>query len=115
MQVPPGELGDLPDDPDCLILIVDLDIDLLNFVGSKHFALTHFGRYLQQLRAYTPGPIVADMFCLLRLELELAVQAKALLMAREAVSTCRPMTIWKRFWPSAATCSDRSASSGCWP
>ena len=46
--------------------------------------MTHFGRVLQQLRARTPGPIVADMFCLLRLELELAVQAKALLMAREA-------------------------------
>ena len=53
-------------------------------VGSEHFAVTHFGRYLQQLRERTPGPIVADMFCLLRLELELAVQAKALLIAREA-------------------------------
>jgi protease PrsW len=63
---------------------LDLDIELLNLVGSEHFGVTHFGRYLQQLRAHTPGPIVADMFCLLRLELELSVQAKALLMAREA-------------------------------
>ena len=31
-----------------------------------------------------PGPVVADMFCLLRLELELSVQAKAMLLAREA-------------------------------
>ena len=31
-----------------------------------------------------PGPVVADMFCLLRLELELSIQAKAMLMAREA-------------------------------
>ena len=63
---------------------MDLDIELLNLVGSEHFAVTHFGQYLQQLRARTPGPVVADMFCLLRLELELAVQAKALLMVREA-------------------------------
>ena len=31
-----------------------------------------------------PGPVVADMFCLLRLELELSVQAKAMLIARKA-------------------------------
>jgi protease PrsW len=51
---------------------------------SDGFAFTRFGRYLQELRARVPGPVVADMFCLLRLELELAVQAKALLIAREA-------------------------------
>ncbi|HZA33580.1 MAG TPA: hypothetical protein VE505_01570, partial [Vicinamibacterales bacterium] len=39
--------------------------------------------YLKELRAHFPGPIVADMFCLLRLELELSVQAKAMLMVRE--------------------------------
>lgn len=63
---------------------MDLDLELLNLVGSEHFALTHFGRYLQELRARVPGPVVADMFCLLRLELELSIQAKAKLMAREA-------------------------------
>ena len=46
--------------------------------------MTHFGRYLQALRERMPGPVVADMFCLLRLELELSVQAKAMLLAREA-------------------------------
>jgi len=63
---------------------LDLDIELLNLVGSEHFAATRLGQYLQRLRERTPGPIVADMFCLLRLELELAVQAKAMLLAREA-------------------------------
>lgn len=63
---------------------LDLDIELLDLVGSEHFAHTRFGRYLQELRARMPGPIVVDMFCLLRLELELSVQAKALLLAREA-------------------------------
>jgi protease PrsW len=63
---------------------LDLDIGLLDLIKSDQFGATAFARYLRQLRDRTPGPIVADMFCLLRLEVELAVQAKALLMAREA-------------------------------
>ena len=51
---------------------------------SDAFEFTRFGTYLRELRAHFPGPVVADMFCLLRLELELSVQAKAMLMAREA-------------------------------
>ena len=41
-------------------------------------------RYLHQLKARFTGPIVADMFCLLRIELELSVRAKAMLLARQA-------------------------------
>lgn len=63
---------------------LDLDVELLALVASDSFVLTHFGRYLQELRTRMPGPVVADMFCLLRLELELSVQAKAMLLAREA-------------------------------
>ena len=63
---------------------LDLDLELLQLVESDAFAVTHFGRYLQELRERMPGPTVADMFCLLRIELELAIQAKALLLAREA-------------------------------
>jgi protease PrsW len=63
---------------------LDLDIELLELMKSDGFAHTRFGRYLQELRARVPGPVVADMFCLLRIELELAVEAKALLIAREA-------------------------------
>src|SRR6185436_10072550 len=63
---------------------MDLDIELLNLVGSEHFTMTKFGRYLRELRSRVSGPVVADMFCLLRLELELSVHAKALLLAREA-------------------------------
>lgn len=62
---------------------LDLDLELLALVASEGFVRTHFGRYLRELRARMPGPIVADMFCLLRLELELSVQAKAMLLARE--------------------------------
>jgi protease PrsW len=63
---------------------LDIDVELLDLVASESFAVTHFGRYLQTLRAHMPGQVVADMFCLLRLELELSVQAKAMLLAREA-------------------------------
>ena len=63
---------------------LDLDIELLDLVSSEHFAVTRFSEYLQELRGHFAGPIVADMFCLLRLELELSVQAKAMLMARQA-------------------------------
>jgi len=63
---------------------LDLDLELLELVRSEHFAFTRFGQYLQELRARFSGPVVADMFCLLRLELELSIQAKAMLMAREA-------------------------------
>jgi RsiW-degrading membrane proteinase PrsW (M82 family) len=63
---------------------LDLDMELLQLVQSEAFGFTRFGTYLQELRRNFPGPTVADMFCLLRLELELSVQAKAMLMAREA-------------------------------
>jgi RsiW-degrading membrane proteinase PrsW (M82 family) len=62
----------------------DLDMELLRLVLSGDFAGTRLGAYLQSLRARFPGPVVADMFCLLRVELELSVRAKGMLMARQA-------------------------------
>jgi len=63
---------------------MDLDIEVLQLVASEHFTLTRFGQYLQELRLRFPGIVVADMYCLLRLELELSVHARAMIMAREA-------------------------------
>src|SRR5262245_60436044 len=63
---------------------LDLDVDLLQLIGSDVFEATRMGQYLRELRKRLPGVVVANMFCLLRVELELAVQAKAMLMAREA-------------------------------
>lgn len=62
----------------------DLDVELLALMRSAHFGTTRFGRYLAELQSRFPGPVVADMFCLLQLELELAIRAKGMLMAREA-------------------------------
>jgi len=63
---------------------LDLDLEVLELVRSELFAETRFGTYLRELRRRFHGLVVADMFCLLRLELELSIQAKAMLMAREA-------------------------------
>ena len=63
---------------------LDLDVELLRLVPSDDFGHTRLGAYLQELRSRFPGPIVADMFCLMRLELELGIRAKGMLMAREA-------------------------------
>ena len=63
---------------------LDLDVELLDLVTSDAFEVTHFARYLAELRARFPGAVVADMFCLLRLQLELSAQAKGKLIARSA-------------------------------
>jgi RsiW-degrading membrane proteinase PrsW (M82 family) len=62
---------------------LDIDMELLELMRSDAFVVTRFGTYLQQLRARFSGVVVADMYCLLRLEIELSIQAKAMLMARE--------------------------------
>ena len=62
---------------------LDLDVELLQLVQSNQFGTTRLGKYLHELRARFPGPVVADMFCLMQLDLELAIRAKGLLLARE--------------------------------
>jgi RsiW-degrading membrane proteinase PrsW (M82 family) len=62
---------------------LDKDLELLEMLESADFGTTQIGQYLEQLRTRFPGPVVADMFCLLQINLELAIRAKAMLMARE--------------------------------
>jgi RsiW-degrading membrane proteinase PrsW (M82 family) len=63
---------------------LDLDVELLQLMESDVFGATRFAAYLNELRERVGGMVAADMFCMLRLDLEIAVQAKALLLAREA-------------------------------
>ena len=42
------------------------------------------GGYLRSLTSRFPGPVVADLLCLLQIHLELSIRAKGLLLAREA-------------------------------
>ena len=63
---------------------LDLDLERLDALVSQQFNESNFGVYLRELKTHFEGPVVADMVCLLRLQLELSVQARALLMARQA-------------------------------
>jgi hypothetical protein len=69
---------------------LDLDFELLQLFSSSDFAHTRFSRYLGELRQRFPATVVADMLCLLRIELELSVQVKALLLAREQGAIVAP-------------------------
>jgi RsiW-degrading membrane proteinase PrsW (M82 family) len=61
----------------------DLDADLLKAMRSGDFVESRPGRYLQSIRDRFHGPVLADMLCLLRLETELSLRAKGILMLRE--------------------------------
>ena len=63
---------------------LDSDLGRLQSLVSQEFQTTNFGTYFQELKSRFEGPVVADMVCLLRLQLELSVQARVHLMARQA-------------------------------
>lgn len=62
----------------------DADIEILRLIRSEHVSGTRVGAYLRSLRSSIAGPVVADMLCLLRVQLELSIRAKGMLLAREA-------------------------------
>ena len=62
---------------------LDADAELLESIESGRVADTPVGAYLSSLRRF-PGPVVADMLCLLRIHLELSLRAKGILIARAA-------------------------------
>jgi RsiW-degrading membrane proteinase PrsW (M82 family) len=62
----------------------DTDQELLRVVRSGQVSLTPVGRYLTTLRTSFPAETIVDMMCLLRLNAEVAVRAKGVLMIREA-------------------------------
>jgi RsiW-degrading membrane proteinase PrsW (M82 family) len=63
---------------------MDSDAELLELIHSGAITSTPVGRYLASLRERFPGPVVADMLCLLEIHAGLAMRAKGLLLAREA-------------------------------
>lgn len=68
----------------------DTDAELLELLHSGEFTDTRVGRYLTSLRKQFPGAIVADMLCLIEINLELSMRAKGILMAREAGIDMKP-------------------------
>ena len=63
---------------------LDLDLMLHETFASEALEYTRFGTYLKELRQRFAGDVVVDMLCLLRVEVELSIQAKGMLIARDA-------------------------------
>ena len=62
---------------------LDSDIEVLGMMESGTFLASPRGRYLEALRDSFPPEVVADLFCLIRLSVELSAQAKGDLLRRE--------------------------------
>lgn len=62
----------------------DTDQELYEMLTTGDITGSKAGRYLISLRDHFPGEVVADMFCMLRLHLELSIRAKGILLMRES-------------------------------
>ena len=62
----------------------DRDQALLATINAGELLTTPVGQYLSTLRHRFPPEVIVDMLCLTRIHVELAIQAKGVLMAREA-------------------------------
>jgi RsiW-degrading membrane proteinase PrsW (M82 family) len=62
----------------------DTDLELLERIDSGNITGTRVGEHLDRMLHRFPGPVVADMLCLLKIHLELSLKAKGMLLAREA-------------------------------
>ncbi len=60
------------------------DMDFLSTILSGEVARTRVGEYLRSLTSRFSGPVVADMLCMIRINLELSLRGKGILIAREA-------------------------------
>ena len=69
---------------DWLDVGLDTDVSLLEDITSGKVSGTRVGDYLLALKGRFPGEVVADMLCMLRNHLELAIRAKGILMMSEA-------------------------------
>jgi RsiW-degrading membrane proteinase PrsW (M82 family) len=62
----------------------DGEMEMLESILDGAVAETHVGRYLETLRSRFDPMVVADLFCLLSIHLELSLRAKGMLIARAA-------------------------------
>lgn len=62
---------------------MDEDMTMLEMILTGRSSETRFGQYLQSIRDYFPPSTVVDLFCYLRIYLELAIRAKGLLLLRQ--------------------------------
>lgn len=62
----------------------DTDQELYSLITSGNISETHVGMYVQSLQASFSSEVVVDLVCYLRLYLELSIQAKGILLMRQA-------------------------------
>lgn len=62
----------------------DSEAELLELVMSEDLPESRVGHYLHSLRGAMTGPVLADILCLLHVQLELSIRAKGILLMREA-------------------------------
>ena len=62
----------------------DTDAEFLLMLTSGKIGTTRAGRYLQNLRTRFPTAVFVDMVCLLRIQVELSLRAKGVLMLQRA-------------------------------
>lgn len=62
---------------------LDGDVRMLEFITSGNFSETKTGAYLHSLKSGFRNLIIGDMFCYLRIHMELSIRAKGLLLMRE--------------------------------
>jgi protease PrsW len=62
----------------------DNDAELLTMITTGGIGKTRVGHYLDSIQNKFPGEVVVDILCYLRLYLELAIQAKGILLMRES-------------------------------
>ncbi len=67
---------------DWLELGLDTDVIMLEFITKGQVSKTNIGKYLQSIKEKFPGLILADMLCYLRINLELAIRAKGILLMK---------------------------------
>jgi RsiW-degrading membrane proteinase PrsW (M82 family) len=67
-----------------LELGLDADVFILDSINSGEFSRTKLGSYLESLKNQFSAEIITDLFCYIRLHLELSVRAKGLLLMQEA-------------------------------
>ncbi len=63
---------------------MDNDVQLLAQINEGKFAESNSGTYILSLQDKFSGIVLADMLCIIKIRLELAIQAKGLLLMREA-------------------------------
>ena len=73
----------------------DTDRELLEMITTGRLRETKIGEFFQTLESRFRGEVLADMVCMLRLHLELAIAAKGILLMRESGFELPPDPEWK--------------------